>query len=466
MLRTHTRFVSTRRTSDNANRYNFSLSTSLPDRRRYEAQIERLHANHALTPAMYSMRQDGVPLADLVRARAVLARLLADAVSSGVYTSQPARLRTVLADGKERRVFSYPPRDTIVHGVVADILAEALERQLSPRVFSYRRGVSRWTPITQFGAYLRSHCRSRPDPRTRGVYVIRADVAAYADSIPTTGTSHLWELIEQCVGGGGIEPTHRELLELTVRPEFVSSLRRGRQTLVSGVATGQPIACVLFNLYLGDLDRTLDHVPGGFYARYSDDILFAHPDPGLVRKAAVDMRRIASDLGLEFKDGGPVACFLTVPGRASQVDSDARGVPAVDFLGARIAGDGQVGLKPDKLRTMLAVLESRALNAATAISSADIDHRGRVVCNVLNRCLDPDAGVAGESAALLLRVVTDRRQLAELDYRLARLVARVVTGDCNVRALRRVGYRTIRADWGLRSLLHARNRWKHAGRRR
>ena len=87
------------------------------------------------------------------------------------------------------------------------------------------------------------------------------------------------------------------------------------------------------------------------------------------------------------------------------------------------------------------------------------------MCGVLNQRLFVDARDEGkESTASLLRcAVTDREQLAQLDYRLARLVVRVVTGDPRVRAFRRVPYRTVREDWGLRSLLHVRNSWKPAG---
>ena len=61
------------------------------------------------------------------------------------------------------------------------------------------------------------------------------------------------------------------------------------------------------------------------------------------------------------------------------------------------------------------------------------------------------------SAPLLLGAVTDRGQLAQVDYWLARTVVRAVTGDAGVKALRQVPYRRVREEWGLVSLEHARN---------
>lgn len=58
---------------------------------------------------------------------------------------------------------------------------------------------------------------------------------------------------------------------------------------------------------------------------------------------------------------------------------------------------------------------------------------------------------------MLRHVVTDRDQLAQLDHRIAQIVASAVTGRPGPRAFREVPYRTLREDWGLRSLVATRN---------
>ena len=84
---------------------------------------------------------------------------------------------------------------------------------------------------------------------------------------------------------------------------------------------------------------------------------------------------------------------------------------------------------------------------------------GRAVCEVVNSALDPRSALTqSRSAIALRRIVTDRRQLEQLDYSIARLVLKAVTGRRDARAFREIPYEKLRHDWGLISLVAARNR--------
>jgi hypothetical protein len=61
------------------------------------------------------------------------------------------------------------------------------------------------------------------------------------------------------------------------------------------------------------------------------------------------------------------------------------------------------------------------------------------------------------SANLLRRVVTDRADLRQLDYSIARVVLEAVTGRSSPQEFRQVPYRKMREKWGLISLCQARN---------
>jgi hypothetical protein len=78
---------------------------------------------------------------------------------------------------------------------------------------------------------------------------------------------------------------------------------------------------------------------------------------------------------------------------------------------------------------------------------------------VVERALDPRSALTQQRSAIALRrVVTDRRQLRQLDYWIARIVVKSLTGRRDARAFREIPYRTLRRDWGLVSLVAARNR--------
>ncbi|MGH2995456.1 MAG: reverse transcriptase domain-containing protein [Gaiellaceae bacterium] len=428
------------------------IHARLADRRRYERQIERLHQRYLLTSRLYEMRQSEVSLASIVMHRGKVARLLAREVAAGRYELEPGELRTIRARHKMREVFACRITDLIVHGVVADVVQEAMEPELSPRVFSYRKGLSWLTPISELAAYIRGERRKHLDPRARGTYVLRRDVDSYTDSIPIGGDSLLWPMLEAAFGA-----PLPSLVEQVVRVEMRMP-GGGVACRVRGLPMGQPIASIVANVYLGEMDRALEAIPGGFYARYGDDFLFAHPDPAVTREAARVSDLELSALSLTVNEKKRRTLFLTPAGRPSEQWPEAQGTSGVPFLGTRIAADGTVGLEEKKVRSLLRELDRRTTTTVRTLRGADRERAGRAVCSVVNRALDPRSALTQQRSALALRrVVTDRRQLEQLDYWIARIVLKALTGRSEARAFREVPYRRLRTDWGLVSLVAARN---------
>ena len=435
------------------------VAACLADRRRYERQIERLHTRHLTGGGLYRLQADGVPLATLVRNRARVARLLARDVADGSHVLEPGVLRSIRVRGKVREVYSCGLVDLIVHGVVAEIVREATAPTLSPRVFSYRPGSSPATPVAQFAGYVRSTRRAQVDPLRRGVHVLRADVASYTDSIPIGARSPLWAMLAPHVGS----PPHPVVADV-IRAAMV--VDGGVACRVTGLPMGQPIAPVLANLYLGPLDATLEGLavePEGFYARYGDDVLFAHPDPGAVVAAEEAAAGVLDELGLRVNGAKRRVVHLNAAGRPQD---GAPGAPSVAFLGARISAAGTVGLDDPKVRAVLRAVRRRANATAATLRTESRDGRGRAVCAAVNHALSPRLALGELSSADRLRaIVTDRAQLTALDHRIAQLVASAVTGTPGPRAFREVPYRALRSSWGLRSLVDSRNRVGRAPRR-
>jgi len=428
----------------------------LTDRRRYERQIERLHQRYLMTSRLYELRQDNVSLASIVMNRGKVARLLAREVAEGRYELEPGELRTIRARGKLREVFACRLTDLIVHGVVADIVQEAVEPRLSARVFSYRKGLSWLTPVAELAGFIRAERRRHTDPRARGVYVLRRDVDSYTDSIPIGRDSLLWPMLEAELG------PLPELVQRVVRVEMKVP-DGGIVCRRKGLPMGQPIAAIVANLYLGAMDAALEALPGGFYARYGDDFLFAHPDPAVAREAASLSDEILDSLALTVNEKKRRTLYLTPPGRPSDVWPEARGTSAVPFLGTRIAADGTIGLDEAKVRPLLRELDRRLTATVRTMRGATRDQLGRAVCEVVNRALDPRSALTqSRSAIALRRVATDRLQLEQLDYSIARLVLKAVTGRRDARAFREIPYAKLRHDWGLISLVAARNRRRRA----
>jgi hypothetical protein len=425
----------------------------LADRRRYERQIERLHQRYLLTSRLYEMRQSDVSLASIVMNRGKVARLLAREVGEGRYELEPGELRTIRARHKTREVFACRITDLIVHGVVSDIVSDAVSPRLSRRVFSYRKGLSWLTPLAQLAAYVRAERRKHADPRARGVYVLRSDVDSYTDSIPIGRDSPLWPMLESGLGGP-LPPLVEQVIRVEMRlPEGGIACR------VRGLPMGQPIAAIIANLYLSDMDRALEKLPRGFYARYGDDFLFAHAEPAVAREAQTAIDRTLDLLWLTVNAKKRRTLFLTTAGRDSDAWPEAIGASSVPFLGTRIAADGTIGLDEKKVRSLLREIDRRTSVTARTMRGTNREQAGRAVCSVVGRALDPRSALTQQRSAIALRrVVTDRRQLQQLDYWIARIVVKALTGRRDARAFREIPYRKLRGEWGLPSLVAARNR--------
>jgi hypothetical protein len=438
------------------------LQAALADPRRYEAQIDKLHQKYINRPELYALQQQGVSFAAISLHRRRFARLLARTVRDGEYRLSPAGTRWIRVNNKARQIYVFCLTDLIVHGVVASALTEAMRPGLSDNVYSYLKGRSWWTGVSAFARYVRVHRRERPCPRTRGLYVLRRDICKYTDSIPVDDSSPLWSMLERLLGPADRPSAAWRLLQGVIRPTVAAddgTLRRN----VRGLPTGSPIGPPLFNLYLMPMDAELDAVPGAFYGRYSDDFLFAHPEADVARRTAGRIQQLLAGLGLGTSAEKELNLYFNGAGRAPADWPGGRGATAVPFLGCSVGFDGTISLPRKKVRRLLRDLQGRARRTRQALPGAAPAATARAVCAAVNQALDPKQPLAHKTALLLRRVITDRRQLRQMDQHIARLVARTLTGRAGARALRGVACGSLRRDGELVSLYHARNR---SGRKR
>lgn len=428
-----------------------SLSEALGDPACYEVEIDRLRLKHLHTSRLYEIEQDEVSLASICLHAREVARMLAASVSSGDHHLAPARVRTIVVRGKARTVFSLPLTDAVVGAAVARELEERAEGVYSDALYSYRRGRSFWTAIASLATYVRRHRSERSDPRSRGLWVLGRDISAYTDSIPLGERSRIWPMLA-ALGGSGA------LVEQVVRP-IVSHPGTGEATQLVGVATGQPISCLLFNLYLHDLDHEIAAIEGGFFARYCDDLVFAHSDLGVVRAVERRLDGALAERGLRFDPRKGRNLYLNGAGRPAP-EEGFHGATAVPFLGCDVRADGTVALGARKGRELVRDLAARIERSARLLRALEPERRGPLLCDVVRRAMEPiDDGTRPHAMALARRAVTDRSSLKALDHEIARMVAGAVTGRPGPRAFREAPPRRLYGEWRLPSLVHARNRW-------
>src|SRR5262249_48756794 len=197
-------------------------------------------------------------------------------VATGAYEFAPAHERTVRIGGKARVMYAVRPTDRIVHGVVADLLESAAPSE--PQGVSYQGGLSWWARRSRRAGDGGRHWRAHPDPRTRGLYVIRRDIDSYTDSIPVGDRSPLWPqvraLLERAQGGAPVVRQDWRNIEQVIRIEAVRAIG-GPFTLFCGGATGPPGAVVPFHPFLKRLGPRLPPGDRGLFRGVSPRLLFA-----------------------------------------------------------------------------------------------------------------------------------------------------------------------------------------------
>jgi hypothetical protein len=388
---------------------------------------------------------------------------LAREVASGSYAFQPLVPRAAVLNGKPRTIYGLDPLDAIVWGVLTRVLMQAMEPRLGVHLFSYRKGRSQWTACRAFCAYLTEHGRARPDPRTRGVFVLRRDVRRYDETIPVRADSPLWTTLRELIGGDsfGFRGNLDGFIQQAFRPP-IQQPDGSAQPLSIGVATGLPTQTIACNTYLVPLDRELCAIEGGFYARFGDDILFAHPERAVAEHARDRLERGVTRLELSFNPKKSEQVWLTVPGRGGAELGDYIPAASLSYLGLDVGFRG-ARLRIDKRRTLWRALRRRVAHTERLLAGTSPDVRARALCSVVRTAFDPRSPLAERYAPWLRFDVIDRDELRQLDHHLALLLAERITGRRGVRAFRDCPPARLYEQYGLVSLLRT---WDDARRRR
>ncbi len=376
------------------------------------------------------------------------ARGLARELAAGEWQPKPARLLLATLD-KPRLLHRFDPLDLIVHGAVTAALEQLVLARLSPRVHSFQRGRSTLLAQREFAAWLREHARTNPDPRTRGLYILRRDVRAFGDSVPLGKSAPIWTQLEQLLGGQRENPHVAKalaIIEQVVRPTVVVE-GGGACMRLRGLPTGSPINPVMVNLNLMPIDARLADIPGGFYSRYGDDFLFAHPDAGAAREASRCLDAELALLGLHAHEKKRRDLWLNGSGRPSPV-SDFTSVRETTFLGKAISISGNVRVPVEKLQELFAELERRlrhTIRLARAGSRMSEEDELKLLCSIAADGLTPHSPIVLPHAADLRAEIDDRGQLRDVELRVVRLIVQIARGTSSARALRDIPPSRLRA---------------------
>jgi hypothetical protein len=415
-----------------------TVAAGLADPASYAPSIAR--TEHALRHA------DPASAALLRRHGGELARRLADEVGRGAYVPAPAARRVVRFD-KPRSVVQLTPVERVVHGTVARLVSAAFEPRYADGLCSYRPGRGPSAVLERLATAAAAHRAAVVEPRARGLWVLRGDVASFGDSVPIDEASPLWTTVRAWLPD---EPAWV--------PALVQALGRcGRDDTFDahGLPTGSAICIPLINAHLDTLDRAMGATARA-YARYGDDLVVAFDEPAAAERGLAQVHALVADRGVALSPAKQQQLYWTAVGRPA-ARPGWRGTPWITVVGFDVGFDGRRRLKRARRRELVAAARTRLRAAAALLPPSPVEARIGPLAAAAAALLDPRSPLALPGLAPALAAIDCREQLAELDRELALELAGVIAGVRGPRALRVVRWRALH-DAGLPSLTAARNR--------
>lgn len=355
-----------------------------------------------------------------------------------MFRFRPSTGLTYNFNGKRRKLYIPPWEERIVDLLLYRILNQRLHRWFSANSYAYR---DRTYGLDGCQSRIAGVLRSASGP----LFVVKRDVADYFASVDhgilfrqlqehIDCNDYLFELVRQ-------------------RIEFEYQDEIGSHRATRGIPFGCASACVCANIYLTELDRTIERIPGVHYFRYADDILLLSPEREAAMHAAQEISRVLKDLRLSTKPSHESEFVV----HAGAVD-DPWFKSAGEFrhLGLLFRAGGAVALSRDK-RRKIENLFRFAFRRSRRRWRKLLDPVERARTLAVVACDVVESGV--RNVAILdyyLKHVTDVEQLRSLDRWLAEEVLSLVFGGHKKGHFAKLGFGELR-QLGLPCLVH---RWR------
>ncbi len=421
--------------------------------------IESIYNKQAIKRKVFKINQDGFSLIQLYQNRNLVAKKLIKDIRNNQYQFQPVKKKFKNIEGKIREIYQLCLMDKVVQGALYDFLANVLKDDLQSNVYSFQIEESNITAIKHFQHYVSKEQSQKNDVKTRGIYLFKADIESYSNSIPVDDNAILWSilfnLIQKHYANFNKESIVWRLLVNCIRVEI--DYKNTLSHNIVGALVGTPICNLLVNYYLTEVDHYLSGIKQGFYIRYGDDILFAHKDFHLFNEAMTEYKKILEKLKLNVNESKETKCFFNGSGRNSNEDKLIKGITSIYYLGYRINFNGTLALNKKKVKKLLNTIKMFCNNQNLLLQGMSLDDKGQLLCAGINRIFKIQQNRCQDCWDKLLTVVTDRNQLRQLDYVIALMVAENLTKISGVKAFRKISYQRIRANWKLLSLTTLRN---------
>ena len=287
---------------------------------------------------------------------------------------------------KVRRVASFERLlDRVILSRMTAYVRDVLEPSLTEHCYSFRSdpSISHQLAIARLQEWrwaMTARPESAPYRAAESIFVAECDIVKFFDSI-----SH--DVVRRCWDEMGFDARAGKVLEAYLGVYAAGGADAQKRVPPSvarrGLPQGGSLSTVLANLVLRVADAAVQKVDDGqlFYARFCDDVVFAHPSEEGCRRAmeayAVALRGLdlplhpVEDFVYRPADGSATEYYSIKskgPFRWCAAEVGERGcAPWVSFLGSQIRYDGETRIRKESIEKHI-----RSLGRETAAAVREI----------------------------------------------------------------------------------------------
>lgn len=191
---------------------------------------------------------------------------LYQSIRDGKYEIAPPHTAKIPKEnGEFRTVFINEPIDRIFLSIANDLLFELTPDMIHPRCVSYQKGIGCGEIVQKVSKQI---CETEGE-----IIGWKSDLSKYFDSVPIRFIDGAFDDVEAMYGHSAIIDVLRKYYHSDWYFDTDNTLRNSYQSLKQGCSVASWLADVL----LFHIDEMLSKM-GGYYVRYSDDMLFVGED--------------------------------------------------------------------------------------------------------------------------------------------------------------------------------------------
>ena len=356
-------------------------------------------------------------------------------IKEKTYETPIAREKDVFINKKQRLLYAFDWHELVLQGAISNALLQIYEPLFSDSLQSYRKGRGSHNTLFVLSKYLKAI------PENKSVFILRKDIKSYGDTIPH---EKLFEMLKETLD----EKDYLfELIKKIIQFKYYDAVTGKLQTKQIGLPTGSPLNNVMTNIFLTDLDKTIDQFSSeSCYYRYGDDILVATQSRAIADKISTVLTDMILSKDLKFneeKDAG------------FNFDEVQNNNSRFKYLGLMMDLKGNIRLTPEKDTEFKN--EIKNLISKMNIMTKKVTKNKDETILVLNKTLKQLFLRTQITSQLLsyFPVVNDEEYWRQLDLWIAKKMLSVLYSKSGARVFKNYPFKKLR-EKGLPSLRHLR----------